>query len=228
MIAGLSKFINQFLAPVLSLTSLVLVIFVYLSPVVMLHTQVSLLTVRPIGDGADGPSLFLGPLGSCGRVNNAAGVNCTQTSVHPTYDTSILPGNAPSMLSAPVAATPVFIGISIAFTMIFFFLYTFTAFRHRMGKFGAIYEKPGIQRATAWIGLIGFMTGLTSFLIIRMWFGKTIEDFNKSIISGGSGSPQLVADTSNGFTMTWIAYAFYAVPLVASMAKLQVTTTKKA
>ena len=60
MIAGLSKFINQYLAPVLSLTSLVLVVFVYLSPVSMLHTQVSLLTVRP---GDDGPSLFLGPLG---------------------------------------------------------------------------------------------------------------------------------------------------------------------
>lgn len=63
MIAGLSKFINQYLAPTLSLTSLFLIVFAYLSPVVMLHTQVSLLTVRPAGDGVDGPSLFLGPLG---------------------------------------------------------------------------------------------------------------------------------------------------------------------
>ena len=74
-------------------------------------------------------------------------------------DTSILPGNAPDLLSAPVATTPVFIAISITFTIIFFFTFTFTAFRHRMAKFGALFEKPAVQRSTAWIGIIGFMTG---------------------------------------------------------------------
>lgn len=174
--------------------------------------------------------------GSCARPNNGAGVNCTSPSVHPKYgqsrlrlcgvltlislaDTSVLPGNTPSLLSAPVAATPVFIAISITFTIIFFFLYTFIAFRHRMGKFGALFEKPTVQRSAAWIGLLGFMTGkrlvirfqkcsrsdlhstlgLTSFLILRMWFGKAVEDFNTTIIEGGSNSPQLLAETSNGF-----------------------------
>ena len=42
--------------------------------------------------------------------------------------------------------------------------------------------------------------GLTSFLILRMWFGKAVEDFNRTIIEDGTGGPQLVADTSNGFT----------------------------
>ncbi|THH34064.1 hypothetical protein EUX98_g51 [Antrodiella citrinella] len=227
MIAGFSKFINQFLAPVLALTSLVLIVLVYLSPVVMLHTQVSMLTVSPASSGVDGPTLFLGPLGSCGRPNNEAGVDCTQTSVHPTYDTSVLPGNAPALLSAPVATTPVFIAISIVFKMIFFFMYAFTAWKHRMGKFGAIYEKPGVQSATVWIGLIGFMIGITCFLIIRMWFGKAVEDFNMTVITEGSNSAQLVATTSNGFIMIWIAYAFYAIPLVASMAKLQIMSPKK-
>ncbi|TCD71481.1 hypothetical protein EIP91_008861 [Steccherinum ochraceum] len=227
MIAGFSKFINQYLAPLLSLTSLVLVVFVFLSPVSMLNTQVSLLTVRPTGDNSDGPSIFLGPLGSCERPSNDAGVNCTQPNANPKYDTSFLPGNAPDLLSAPIAATPVFIAISIAFTIAFFFMFTFTAFRHRMGKFGALFEKPDVQRASAWVGLFGFMTGLICFLITRVWFGKAVEDFNKTIISGGTNSPQLVADTSNGFIMVWVAYAFYAVPLVSSMAKLHVTATKQ-
>lgn len=72
MIQGFSKAINQFLAPLLSLTSLLLILFAYLAPVVMLPTQVALVTVtpsasltQPTGDGGkvDGPSIFLGPLG---------------------------------------------------------------------------------------------------------------------------------------------------------------------
>lgn len=45
-------------------------------------------------------------------------------------------------------------------------------------------------------------TGMTSFLVIRMWFGKAVEDFNKTIIAAGANSQQLVAETSNGFTST--------------------------
>ena len=73
MIAGLSKAINQYLAPLLLLTSLLLIIFAYLAPSVMLATQVALLTVTPSAsltqpDGGsqtiDGPSVFLGALGT--------------------------------------------------------------------------------------------------------------------------------------------------------------------
>ena len=72
MIHGLSKFINQYLAPALSLTSLLLIIFAFLSPVLMLESQVALLTVTPslsltnpgAENGIDGPSVFLGPLGA--------------------------------------------------------------------------------------------------------------------------------------------------------------------
>ena len=60
-------------------------------------------------------------------------------------------------------------------------------------------DKPGVQRATAWIGLLGFMIGFTSFLVIRMWFGKAVEDFNDAIIKGGQSAPALIAAASNGF-----------------------------
>ena len=85
-----------------------------------------------------------------------------------------------------------------------------------MGKFGNGFDKPAVQRATAWIGLLGFLigtkcdrvylfrdcltiTGITSFLVIRMWFGKAVEDFNGDVSRAGSGAPQLMAATSNGF-----------------------------
>ena len=85
-------------------------------------------------------------------------------------------------------------------------------------KLSAMLDRPAIHRASAWLGLLGFMTGtsprflgdlvrgsnhvsgLTSFLIIRMWFGKAVEDFNNAIVKGGTNAPQLIAQISNGFT----------------------------
>ena len=47
-------------------------------------------------------------------------------------------------------------------------------------------------------------SGITSFLIVRMWFGKAVNDFNAGIQSQGSQAPQLVADTGNAFTSVYI------------------------
>lgn len=237
MITGLTKFVNLYLAPVLSLTSIVLVILAYLAPSLVLSTKVALLTVTPStslteptnlsGDGVDGPSLFFGALGSCSRPNNGATVVCQPATVSPHYDLSALPSSAPTLLNAPTATTPAFIAIALGFTIIFFILFSLTAFRSKLGaKLGGAMDKPGIQRATAWIGLLGFMIGFTSFLVIRMWFGKAVEDFNDAILKGGQSAPALVAATSNGFIMVYVAYAFYAVPLVSSLAKLHVLSGK--
>ena len=35
-----------------------------------------------------------------------------------------------------------------------------------MGKFGNVFDKPAIQRATAWIGLLGFIIGQSSLLLL--------------------------------------------------------------
>ena len=89
-------------------------------------------------------------------------------------------------------------------------------------KLSAMLDRPAIHRASAWLGLLGFMTGkspcffledlvrgsnrasgLTSFLVIRMWFGKAVEDFNNAITKGGTDAPQLIAQLSNGFTSTF-------------------------
>ena len=63
MIAGLSKAFYLYLAPVLSLTAFILILFSYLAPVILFPDQVALLTVSP-SEGNDGPSIFLGALGT--------------------------------------------------------------------------------------------------------------------------------------------------------------------
>jgi len=233
MIAGLSKAVILYLAPLLMITALLLSTFAFLSPVVMLQDRVALLTVTPLVQAGstrsvDGPSIFLGALGSCSRVNNAAHINCTSPTISPVYDLSVLPDNAPHLvLSAPTASAAAFIGVALAFSMFFFITFTLISFREKMGEgLSNVLNKPVLQQLSAWIGFFGFMIGLTSFLILRMWFGKAVEDFNTSIMSQGGQGPQLIAQTSNAFTMVWVAYAFFAVPIIVSLAKLNVKATK--
>jgi hypothetical protein len=110
MIAGLSKAVILYLAPVLTLTAILLSLFAFLSPAAMLHDRVALLTVTPStalvqpgpSQAVDGPSIFLGVLGtlslniahlsthqfasgSCARVRNGAAVNCTSPTISPVY-----------------------------------------------------------------------------------------------------------------------------------------------
>jgi len=95
----------------------------------------------------------------------------------------------------------------------------------RFGKLSGIVNKPLYNRMAAWLGLLGFMIGMTAYLVLRMWYGKMADDFNKGIVKQGSHGPQLVATVSNSFTMIWVAHAFAAVPIICSMTKLHVTAT---
>jgi len=233
MIAGLSKVITLYLAPVLALTSIILSLLAFLAPVLVLRGKAALLVVSPsisltnpsLKTSVDGPSLFLGALGSCSRSSNSAPISCEQPTLSPQYDLSNLPSNAPDLLNAPTATTPAFIAISTGLSIIFFVLFTLISLRHKLGpKLSALLDKPGVQRISSWVGLFGFMIGMTAFLVIRMWFGKAVDDFNQTI-SEGNGGPQLMAYTSNGFTMVWVGYSFYAVPLACSLARLHVTAS---
>jgi hypothetical protein len=109
MIDLLSTIVILYLAPLLSLTAILLCLFSYLSPVVMLHSQVSLLTVRPSlfltpnkTGNVDGPTVLLGALGSssstrvcaviyrifpgsCARSKNTGSFVCTTPSLGPQY-----------------------------------------------------------------------------------------------------------------------------------------------
>ncbi|KAN0125131.1 hypothetical protein V8E52_001683 [Russula decolorans] len=236
MISNLSKAATLYLSPILSLTSFILVLFAYVAPTIILHSRVALLVVSPslqLSDPTstkeiDGPTVFLGLLGSCSRPNNNGPVTCTPSTVSPTYDLSALPKNAPDLLTAPTATTPVFIAIAIAFSALFLIIFTLVSLRGNLGpKLSAMMDRPTFHRVSAWLGLLSFMIGLTSFLVVRMWFGKAVEDFNRGIQEAGNNAPQLIAATSNGFTMAWVAYAFYAVPVICALARLHVTAGGK-
>jgi len=235
MISGISKAITLYLAPVLALTATILSLFAFLAPTILLHDRVALLTVGPStilvqpgpGQSVDGPSIFLGSLGSCARVHNDAPLNCTLPSVSPQYDLSPLPKNAPtSLLYAPSASTPVFISVALALDVAFLITFTMISFRHKMGKVGSTLETPLLQNVSAGIGFMGFMIGLTAFLILRMWFGKAVQDFNSSIQAQGSQGPKLIAETGNAFTMVWVAHAFWTVPVMISLTKHHVKSGK--
>jgi len=234
MIAGVSKAVTLYLAPVLYLTAIILSLFAFLAPTVMLNDRVALLTITPSlaltqptsSRAVDGASIFLGVLGSCSKKSNAAKITCTVPSINPVYNTTVLPSSAPNVfLTGPTPSSPVFIAISLGFSFLFFITFVLVSFRHRMGRAGDVSEKPLVQRSSAWIGVIGFIIGLMAFLILRMWFGKSVDEFNRSIQALGSQGPPLVASVGNAFTMVWVAYVFYAVPIVISLAKLHVLAT---
>ena len=75
-------------------------------------------------------------------------------------DLSALPSNAPNLLTAPTASTPVFIAISIALSTIFFILFAMISLRANLGaKLSTMLDRPTFHRASAWLGLLGFMIG---------------------------------------------------------------------
>ncbi|KAJ7169917.1 hypothetical protein C8R46DRAFT_949352 [Mycena filopes] len=235
MITGLSKAITLYLAPLLTLTAILLSLFAYLAPVLLLQGKVALLTVTPstalvsnVSQAVDGPSVFLGVLGSCSRSKNKAPINCTIATLNPVYDLSVLPDSAPRLLlAAPTQATTVFLGIGLACSILFFITFTMISFRHKMGeKISAALDKPLFARLSSWLGVFGFIIGITSFLILRMFWGKASDDFNESIALAGHNGPQIIATVSNAFTMVWVAYAFYGVPLIISLTKFNLKATK--
>jgi len=93
MLAAISKAVILYLSPLLCLTSLLLTLFTFLAPVIMLAGQVSLMNVIPStaltsGDEnaqIDGPSVFMGALGACTKSHNDAELVCAVPSVTPVY-----------------------------------------------------------------------------------------------------------------------------------------------
>ena len=80
--------------------------------------------------------------------------------VVPCLDLSVLPSDASRWLSAPTATTPAFIAVALGFSTVFFILFSLIAFRAKLGaKLGVALDKPMVQRASAWIGILGFMIG---------------------------------------------------------------------
>lgn len=54
-------------------------------------------------------------------------------------------------------------------------------------------------------------------MVIRVPFAKAIGDFNEGIVATDSDALPLIAEFSNGFTMVWIGYALYCVPVICAL-----------
>ncbi|KAF9257206.1 hypothetical protein L218DRAFT_810236, partial [Marasmius fiardii PR-910] len=203
-----------YLAPTLALTGTLLALFAYLAPVVLFPGSLSLLAITP--SGGNGPSIFIGALGSCARAKSGAPLACTGASFSPKYDLTGFPNNAPlTVLSRPPPVAPGFISVSLGVSFVFFITFTLLSFRHKLGPdMAKTVNKPSFNRFNAWVGSLGWFIGLASFLAIRLWFGKAAQDFNASKNSG-----QLVARDRNGFVLVWFAYAFLGVPVLLSLLK---------
>ncbi|KZW02400.1 hypothetical protein EXIGLDRAFT_601897 [Exidia glandulosa HHB12029] len=236
MIADLSKAIILYLAPLLALTSFLLNLFVFLAPTVLFNDSVSLASVTPalldLATNAsvkahgeiDGPSLYVGLLGSCARKTNKEVLFCTTPSFAAVYNTSVLPTSIPNFLTAPVSATPVFAILALLLFAVFLPLFTLSALREKLpGKMNALFSRPMLGSFVAWAGVLSWLILAAVYLVMRMWLGRSVEDINAQIVNLGKGAPQLHAEISNGFTMIWVAQAFAAVPVVCSLMKLHMS-----
>jgi hypothetical protein len=105
----------------------------------------------------------------CSHIRSVFSKLSADFHTHPLLDLSVLSGKAPSLLTSPTAATPAFLALSLILGVIFFMTFTMISLRHKMGKAGAVFDRPGMQRFSAWIGLFGFMMGscATSSLLHR-------------------------------------------------------------
>ncbi|EUC62504.1 transmembrane protein, putative [Rhizoctonia solani AG-3 Rhs1AP] len=235
MIAGISKLITLHLAPVFSLVSLILLYIAYFAPVTSLHTEVSLVSLTPAitlvalnaraSRPVDGPSVFMGILGSCARFSNSAPTHCTAESITPTYDLSVLPDNHPRFLSNPTTTAPQFLLASLIFLTIFLILHLLFSLPERLPTTPAGIVKLAKHslaiRLSAWLGILGLTMGLCTVIVLRIWIGKAVDDFNQDIIDMGKGAPQLVANIGNGFTMMWISFSFAAPSIICALFQVQ-------
>src|ERR1700761_1683242 len=79
---------------------------------------------------------------------------------HFELDTTVLPDSSnPDVLSALPSSAPVFILIALLVITLFFILFTTISIGGRFGKLAKLNGPMG-TRASAWLGLIGFMIGL--------------------------------------------------------------------
>jgi len=200
-----------------------LVLLSFLSPVVILPTYASLVVVKPLWH--DGPSVFLGFLGSCSRTNNSEPISCTHPSLSPDYDLSVLPSITLNVFSL-LNGAPLAIAIGMGLSWTFFIL--FVAFSLR-AKFGtrlfnawllAQLDKPMVQRASTFLGLAGFVITFFTFSIVYMLCGKYIHDFNAAVefLAG----PPLNAEFSSGFRVLGIGIALDFVILIWAAMKIHI------
>ncbi|KAG9046962.1 hypothetical protein FS837_003298 [Tulasnella sp. UAMH 9824] len=142
-----------------------------------------------------GPTLRFGLLGSC--IKSAAGVEgCTPSSLSPVYDTSALPKSSPFVQSPP-QTSPDWMLLSLIFLDLYILFGALATFPFMPKAVANILNKPMVVRTVTWLGIIGWLAGITTTIVLRVSFGNSVDRFNGQAAMAGV---KLVANVSNGFT----------------------------
>ncbi|KAJ7225480.1 hypothetical protein GGX14DRAFT_639101 [Mycena pura] len=201
----------------------------YVAPVLHYHTHVALVNVTPStvlarnvnynpSAQVDGPSVFLGLLGSCYRAANHAPVECTtRSALNPFYDVHVLPTFG--HLLVPIQAVAVVTAVGITALGLFTIFLTAMSTRSYLGMADML-DATWFHHLTTWMGFMGFILAATSWLITRLWLGKAVTDFNLTIEDLGSAAPQLMASIGQASTLFWVVFALYLGPVWYALAHL--------
>jgi len=117
-----------------------------------------------------------------------------------------------------IPQTPLIIAVSLCCASACFLLYILRIFRYTMGK-GQTFGSRGMQKWIVFLGVIGFITGLSTFIALRISLGTSVQRFNDAIQDPRYTGPHFVGHVANGFTMLWVAYGFYAVAVSITLYK---------
>lgn len=229
MIIDLSK-VATALAPVFAFVGILLSLLAFIAPDPVL--RISLLTITPSTSSAGVPShsgnssdILLGLLSSCIRSPGSTKLHCTSRALKPVYNLSPLPAGAPSFLvSPPTILIPAFL-VALVLSMVFLLSFTLATFGWPKYSTKSDSEKKPdatkkikesnshrwMRHIVIWSGLCGLLIGLSFFLLAKLWFDKIAIDFNKGITT--KSGPIYTAQAGNGFTLAWLSYGAYLVPM---------------
>ncbi|KAG8852940.1 hypothetical protein FRB96_008459 [Tulasnella sp. 330] len=222
MLSNLSKLFTVQLPPLLTLVSAFLILFTFLSPVPMHNDSLALVTIAPgstspqlqIRDAivrrlpraaaaavversatqtSAGPFLTFGFLGSCTKETSTATAKCTASSLNPTYDLTALPSALrTTFIAGPPQTSPQWTIITILAIFTFVTLTILPLFIAKLANHAAF------CRIAAWIGIIGWVTGIVTVIVLHVTFANAASTFN--MMAANQKSSQLVASLGNGFT----------------------------
>ncbi|KAJ7222124.1 hypothetical protein GGX14DRAFT_662677 [Mycena pura] len=184
-----------------SLTSTLILMLACISPAPVIHTGLALMTVGPPFNAPNGPSVFLGLLGSCSRPTNGAHVSCTKVTIASTvklvYDLedTKLPAQATDLLldgpntPTSIVLTLVLLPLSACFCLALIYL----AFMKE--------RKRGDLLSVTYFGVVNFIIGVVASLVLYIRVAEAVQIFNNGIHSAG-----LRASVGNSFIMFLVAF----------------------
>ncbi|KAG8985876.1 hypothetical protein FRB93_005602 [Tulasnella sp. JGI-2019a] len=124
------------------------------------------------------------------------------------YLSSLPAGLRASFVTSPPQTSPQWTVITIVCIFVFAILTAVPLFVTKLAA------NPAFCRSTAWVGIIGWLTGLVTVIVLHVTFANAAAAFN---MMAANQKSQLVADIGNGFAILWIAFALIVPSLICTL-----------